>query len=190
MLTLPTLQADLYHSVIVIPILLLWGLKIKLQQKLAVGLSLCLSIIMIITAIVQISGIHTPAKNFDATWGIFWQFMEACIAVIMVSLTTFRSLFVAHGSAVKLLPHKPNLRKQQLSSRTVAGKKRAGGNAIEDMGGSPELPRVTLTEMRTFIWGGRVKGSVMESEGSGENEISWPLEDESADQTIRAERGM
>lgn len=161
-----------------------------MQQKLALGLSLCLSIIMIITAIVQISAIHAPTDTIDVTWEIFWQLMEACIAVIMVSLTAFRSLFVAHGSGAKSPPHKPSLRKRILNSKIAVGRKRAGENNNDEAEGLPEIPRATITGMRSFIRGNRADGSVMKSEGSGDTEASWPLEDESANQTIRVERDM
>lgn len=187
-LTFPILGADFYHPVIVIPILLLWRVQIKLQQKLALGFSLCLSIIMIITAIVQISGIHAPANTIDVVWEIFWQLMEACIAVIMVSLTAFRSLFVAHGSGAKSPPKKPSLRKRMLNSRIAVGRKRA--NDSEETERLPEVPRATLTGMRTFIWGKRADANVMNSEGSDDTEGSWPVEDSSADRTIRIEHDM
>lgn len=174
--------------IIVIPILLLWRVQIKLQQKLALGFSLCLSIIMIITAIVQISGIHAPANTIDVVWEIFWQLMEACIAVIMVSLTAFRSLFVAHGSGAKSPPKKPSLRKRMLNSRIAVGRKRA--NDSEETERLPEVPRATLTGMRTFIWGKRADANVMNSEGSDDTEGSWPVEDSSADRTIRIEHDM
>lgn len=190
MLTFLFLQANLYHPVIVIPVLLLWRVRIKFQQKLALGLSLCLSIIMIITAIVQISGIHAPTNTIDVTWEIFWQLMEACIAVIMVSLTAFRSLFVAYGSGAKSPPQKPSLRKRVLNSRIIVGRKRAGGSDSEEMERLPEIPRATLTGMRTFIRGKGTEGSVMKSEASGDTQVLWPLENESANKTIRVEHDM
>ena len=190
MLTFLFLQADLYCSVIVIPVLLLWRVRIKLQQKLALGLSLCLSIIMIITAIVQISGIHAPTNTIDVTWEIFWQLMEACIAVIMVSLTAFRSLFVAHGSGAQSPPQKPSIRKRVLNSRIMVGRRRAEGSDSEETKRLPEIPRATLTGMRTFIRGKGIEGSVMKSEASGDTQVSWPLENESSNKTIRVEHDM
>ncbi|MCJ1466210.1 hypothetical protein MMC07_004829 [Pseudocyphellaria aurata] len=174
--------------IIVIPILLLWRVQIKLQQKLALGLSLCLSIIMIITAIVQISGIHAPTDTIDVTWEIFWQLMEACIAVIMVSSTAFRSLFVAHKSGNKSPPQKPSLGKRMLNSRILAKKRpQNDGQDHEDL---VAIPRATLTGMRTFIWGRRAEGSVMRSEGSDETRVSLPSADDSADQSIKVDHDM
>lgn len=45
-------------------------------------------------AAIRASGFSYRGK-FDKTWVIFWQQMEACVAVIMFSLTSFRSVFVA-----------------------------------------------------------------------------------------------
>ena len=54
---------------------------------------------MIVLAIVKISGINSSGnygQSFDLVWEVFWQQTEACIAVIMVSLTAFRSVFVSN----------------------------------------------------------------------------------------------
>lgn len=186
MLTFPILQANLYHPVIAIPILLLWRVQIKLQQKLALGLSLCMSIIMTIIPIVRISGIYSSNNTFDTTWVVFWQLMEPCIAVIVVSLTALRTLLVAHaGSGTKPPRHKPSLRKRLLSLKTVFERERAGENDGEEMERLPEVPPATLTGMRTFIRGKRAERSVMKSEGFGDDEMSWPLENESENPTIK-----
>lgn len=176
-------KLTVYKLVIAIPVILLRRVQIKLRQKFALGFSLCLSIIMIITAIVKISGLFASTSSYriaDMTWEIFWQFMEACIAVIMVSLTAFRSLFVVHGSGARRSPQKLSLRKRVLNSRIARGRKRAAGNDSEETEGFPEIPRATLTGMRTFIRGERVEGSVMMSERSSYTE----------DQTITGEHNI
>ena len=46
--------------VVSLPVALLWKVKIDIWQKMGLGLSLCLSLVMIIVAIVRIAGIkHT-----------------------------------------------------------------------------------------------------------------------------------
>lgn len=138
---------------------------------------------MIITAIVKISGLFASSSTYriaDMTWEIFWQFTEACIAVIMVSLTAFRSLFVAHGSGARRSPQKLSLRKRVLNSRIVREKKRAAGSDSEETEGLPEIPCATLTGMRTFIRDEWVEGSVMMSERLSQAE----------DQTITVEHDI
>ena len=88
-------------EVISIPTLLLWNVKIKTQQKLGVGVFLSLSIFMIILAIIKASGLKTSADSFALVWEIFWQQVEAAVAVLMVSFTAFRSVFVSSASNAK-----------------------------------------------------------------------------------------
>lgn len=47
---------------------------------------------MIIIAIVRISGLRIEKAILDIVWELFWQQAEAAVAVIMVSITAFRSL--------------------------------------------------------------------------------------------------
>lgn len=165
----------------VIPIHLLWHVQIQTSQKLALGVSLCLSIMMIISAIVQISGIHAPSHAIDVTWEIFWQLVEACIAVIMVSLTAFRSLFVAHGAAAQnLQKRRPNSERRNRLDSMRFWKKRVSDDS-EEMGGLPEIPRAIMTGLRTFIRGERTEGNVMRSERSEDDEGSMSSEADTAD---------
>lgn len=88
----------LMHLVITIPIRLLWNVRIKPRQKLGIGAFLCLSIVMVIVAIIKASGIRTSVDSFDLVWEVFWQQIEACTAVLMVSFTAFRSVFISNKS--------------------------------------------------------------------------------------------
>ena len=56
---------------------------------------------MIILAIIKASGLKTSADSFALVWEIFWQQVEASVAVLMVSFTAFRSVFVSNASGVK-----------------------------------------------------------------------------------------
>ena len=67
--------------------------KISFKRKLALAAMLCLSVFMIIIAIVRVAGSLLPGDITDTVWLFFWQTMEAAVAVIMVALTGFRSLF-------------------------------------------------------------------------------------------------
>ena len=51
---------------------------------------------MIVLAIVKASGLRTSANSFDLVWELFWQQVEASVAVSMVSFTAFRSIFVSN----------------------------------------------------------------------------------------------
>jgi hypothetical protein len=82
------------QKVIVIPISLIWRVQIKPQQKFGLAAFLCLSIVMIIVAIVRSLGLRYH-NTFDYTWLAMWQQIESCVAVTMLSLTAFRSIFVS-----------------------------------------------------------------------------------------------
>ena len=77
-----------------IPVTLLWRVRIKPSQKIGLGAFLCLSIGMILMAITRAAGFRFHGK-FDDTWVSIWQHLEACVAVMMLSLTAFRSIFAA-----------------------------------------------------------------------------------------------
>ncbi|MCJ1476804.1 hypothetical protein MMC13_005473 [Lambiella insularis] len=94
--------------IIAIPTRLLWQVKIKPRQKLILGATLCLSVFMIITCIIQVAGLTLTGsgnalggsgESFDGGWQVFWQQVEACIAVTVISFTSFRSLFVGSNPA-------------------------------------------------------------------------------------------
>jgi len=137
---------------------MLWNMQVKLRQKLAIGTTLCLSIAMIITCIVQISSIRTSTDAIDISWEIFWQLAEACIAVLMVSLTALRSFFVGHVSRVRpASPWFSGQAKRWLKHKVL--KNSVSGSESDAMDrGLPEIPRATLTGMRTLI-----RGSMSES---------------------------
>lgn len=71
-------------------------------QKFGVYIFLCLSVIMIAIAIIRISGYRGKSPNtrilVDITWISLSLYLEACIAIIMGSLTAFRSLFTQRVS--------------------------------------------------------------------------------------------
>lgn len=57
---------------------------------------------MTVIAIIRISGYRFKAiglsGSIDTTWAYFWLYLEACTAVIMASITAFRSLFIRGSS--------------------------------------------------------------------------------------------
>ncbi|MCJ1404627.1 hypothetical protein MMC11_007853 [Xylographa trunciseda] len=78
-----------------IPVLLLWNVRINIRRKLILGSILCLSIFMVLIAIVRVSTGKSSNGQVDSAWVIFWLQAEACVAVIVVSVSAFRALFMA-----------------------------------------------------------------------------------------------
>lgn len=135
--------------IIAIPIRVLWKVKMATRQKIILGTSLCLSICMIIAALIRFSGIGAGG-SIDMSWNIFWMFVEGCIAVIMVSLTVFRSLFTNDG--FKLPQRKAKAiwsSREWLRNRKLWEAKK---NEIDD--DLPAIPSAALTGMRTLTRAG------------------------------------
>ena len=82
--------------IVSIPVAILWKVKIAIRQKFGLGTALCLSLVMAIFAVVRCAGTKMPNGRTDSVWVHFWQQQEASIAVVMVSITSFRSLFVVN----------------------------------------------------------------------------------------------
>lgn len=141
--------------IIAIPVRLLWAVRIKPRQKLRLGLSLCLSIFIIITAVVKISRLRDTHGTFNMAWVLFWHYAEACIAVLMVSLTAFSSLFVSQN----LSPQRPNIAPSWYAKLHLRRARRDQDLEWTDL---PSIPPATLTGMRTFI--GRSSESPVEGE--------------------------
>lgn len=126
------------------PVRLLWAVRIKPSQKLRLGLSLCLGIFMIITAIVKMTGLRSTQGTFDMAWVMFWHYAEACIAILMISLTAFRSLFVSPTLS-------PPRRNTPPSWSAKLRLHRARRDQDLQWTNLPSIPPATLTGMRTFI---------------------------------------
>ena len=136
------------YTVVSIPARILWQVKIKSRQKLGIGVFLSLSIFMTIIAFVRISG-YRAHGSYGYTWQAFWMEFEACVAVIMVSLTAFRSLFVTAESKASRSKFRPWY--SSSVARLRKGRKTSVSGHI--MEGLPAVPRATTTGMRTFIVG-------------------------------------
>lgn len=70
----------------------------NLSQKVGLGVFLSLSLVMAIIAIVRMIGSIRPGlKSLDVSWELFWQQMEGCIAIMMGSMSAFRTVFSGRG---------------------------------------------------------------------------------------------
>lgn len=59
------------------------------------GSSLCLSVVMIVVAIIQGATITYGGRDaIDVVWELYFQFVEVTLAILVVSLTAFRTLFI------------------------------------------------------------------------------------------------
>ncbi len=127
----------------------LWSVRIRPGQKLGIGVFLSLSIVMIVVACVRIIGFNIFDHAF--LWQLFWLQIEGSVAVMMVSLTAFRSVFASQGPEARWRKARP------WYSSTVAKLRRhkasLEGHNLESL---PAIPTATMSGMRTFIRGSRL----------------------------------
>ena len=129
-----------------IPVLVLNKTQMGLSRKLGLGAFLCLSVVMALIAPVRIGG-YRIQHQIDVTWQAFWQYVEACVAIIMGSATAFRTLFVGEKS------RKAPKKKLSYSIRQRLMQKSSPKQDWEDTNGRhlPTVPSATLSGLRTFI---------------------------------------
>lgn len=123
--------------------------KIKKGPKFALSFFLCLSIVMIAIAIVRISRI-THSGMVDPVWQGFWQNLEPCIALLMASITAFRSIFVSHK-----VRERDRKRRAALSYSRIQRAKQRKANTENDMWNHdhqlPSVPQATFVKLKRFM---------------------------------------
>ena len=138
--------------VISIPVTLLWNARIKPRQKYGLLLSLCLSISMIIIALVRISVLPAEQSVQDVPWELFLLQLEASISVLMAAVSAFRSLFASQGSRASRKKESNTRRARQ----TFWSRKKSSwrSESYIERNGLPSIPSATITGLRTFMGGG------------------------------------
>ncbi|KAK2596589.1 hypothetical protein N8I77_013470 [Diaporthe amygdali] len=94
-----------YHTllctaVIAFPVWILWGVRISLRKKIALGAIFSLVGFTIVATVLrgallsEVFTATTAGKTFNIPWVWFWFHIEFCTAFIVACLVSFRSLFV------------------------------------------------------------------------------------------------
>lgn len=156
---------------------------VKLRTKIFLGLSLCLSVVIVTVVITQISGLHVPGSStIDVVWEVYWQYVEAMVAIIIVCLSAFRSFFIQH-----------NTRNQSPPKRSwYAGVKASLTNKSSDKEAweLSHIPGATLTGIRTYI-GGTGRENVHGTDNiQNQDEDLLPLHDPADGQKIRVQHNI
>lgn len=101
-------------------------------------------------------------KAIDLQWSFFWLLVEASVAVTVVSLTAFRSLYNMQQEQQNKRRYEPWLSsyRKRLSNRRKLRRVDEFGDTVPDEHYSlPSTPGATLTGMRTII-GGKTRKSM------------------------------
>lgn len=118
---------------------------------------------MIVIALIRVTTYHIESaptntrsvQGVDFVWVLFWLQVEACIAVIVVTLSAFRSIFVAHES--RLREDQNRNRRWYMSKKNLmvsSWQRRKLGLESEEMDQLSKVPCAKMTGMSTFISGG------------------------------------
>ena len=115
---------------------------------------------MAIIALVRASGFNIDGtkhgKVYDFTWQIYWMYMEGCIACIMASVATFRSLFIIkHARPDKQDAQRPSYSMWQRLLQTPRNSrfKRCRDPTSDEEDQLPVIPPATLSSSRKFVRG-------------------------------------
>jgi hypothetical protein len=154
-----------YSVVLVIPVVLIWKIRISWTQKVALVLTLCLTIVMVIITIARIVGLIWRGK-LDSVWETYFMVIPAEIGLALVAVTAFRALYISRSksrptptaitsfgwydkgkSVVWKLITKTTGKTPSAESGSLQNDMRVNGWIGND------IPHGTMTGMRTFIKG-------------------------------------
>ncbi|KAL8961687.1 MAG: hypothetical protein Q9193_001795 [Seirophora villosa] len=160
--------------VITIPIAILWRVRIGLRRKLCLGAILCLSVFTMAVSAVRIAGAKLPSGFIDDIWVNFWLHVEAAVAVVVVSSSTYRSLYVQHERKKRELRGQADNSHSRRRLLLWRGREKKGAMLLPSL----KAPDPVLGGVRTAI----------ERVGRGSEERL--LERERGNLEVRAERGQ
>jgi len=187
--------------ILAIPIRLIWVIRIQWSQKVILSFSLCLTIVVIVLALIRASGLVTRGQAsdmsqsgpiLDVVWELYWQFLSTDVGLVLTASTAVRTLFVVKSqNNESILPQWAKRVYRGLTSPRYWRSKRSSGGSEGPSNRSntqhydlPAIPSATMTGIRTFINGGGKNAwndsSIMRSqvieESSGNDD--WPLRGE------------
>ncbi|KAF7502321.1 hypothetical protein GJ744_006131 [Endocarpon pusillum] len=96
----PTLDGLTDLMVVSIPIIILRRSQMPTLTKIGLGTFLCLSVFMLVCSILRAAGTYYHG-TLSYPWCIFWLHSEACIGIIMGSVTAYRSALVGSSNVAE-----------------------------------------------------------------------------------------
>ncbi|KAF2710376.1 hypothetical protein K504DRAFT_476355 [Pleomassaria siparia CBS 279.74] len=140
--------------ILVMPIAVIWQIRVQWSQKVALMASLCLTIFMMISTIARVAGlIYNGAV--DSIWETYWTLISAEVGVFLAAATAFRTFFVTRNNSKAYTPRQES--KRFFAPSFVAKFQRKKKSDLDETldtqqgYGLPNVPRGQITGMRTFI---------------------------------------
>lgn len=126
----------------------------KLSQKIGLAALLCLSIVMVILAIVRMTGYADHPGVMDPAWSAFWIYVESCVAIIMASVSAVRPLFVNRGRGKEVDEEKNRVPLPMNDKRLFKRSEKPDRLGWEEMGreGQTGASLATLTRIHRFLY--------------------------------------
>ena len=128
------------------PIWVLWQVQMKRRQKLGLGILLCSNILLVVLACLELSGLRYH-DSIDTTWAFIFGQLQNSAAVLVFSLTAFRSLFTTEKP--KFIARE--IRSWHSPTRLLRGPTKEDIRYDGNQRILPSIPSDTLTSVRTFI---------------------------------------
>ncbi|KAJ5915609.1 hypothetical protein N7466_011542 [Penicillium verhagenii] len=159
----PILDAATDIIIVSIPLVLLRQVRMDLMTKIGVSCFVCLSVFMCACAITRAAGTYYQgALNYP--WQDFWLHAEGCIAVMMASITAYRSTLigsndVSHRFRIYLdkIKHPFSWRQRASAENTnTGGEPKTQTNRFN----LPRIPNATMTGLRTWFGAKTAQGTV------------------------------
>lgn len=138
-----------------IPVILIWKIRIQWTQKIALSLTLCLTIVIIAITIARIVGLQWKGK-LDSVWETFFTTIAAETGLMLVAITAFRALYVVKAKNRRARNRTMNtfnwykLRSAILHPWSTTQR---GGSEDVPMGWfiTNQIPHGTMTGAKTFV---------------------------------------
>lgn len=154
---------QVHYKVLFIPCQLIWSIKIRLFQKIALSASLCLTDLTVVCTITRKTGVQTgnTVKFLDSVWVTYWCFIAASLALTMTAATAFRTSFVSRVKYRRALS--PGSKETWLSKgkrllRSWRSQPHSHSSSTPHRSDRllklhNQIPKATMTGVRTFISG-------------------------------------
>lgn len=110
---------------------------------------------MIVIAIVRVTRFSHDG-GIDVVWQILWQTLESCVALLMISITAFRSIFVSQRNRNQnrkqwAAPSYPWI--QRVRQRKASEEDGVGNISQQKQQQLPSIPQATFTKKKEYFQG-------------------------------------
>lgn len=135
--------------VLVLPVAIVWRIRVRPSQKLALLLSLGLTVFMVIITIIRVSGIVYEDK-VDTVWEVYWLVLGGEVGISMAAAIAFRSFFVTRNQSKSTPPPEKYRFFKSATFRRFRRRDPLDLDSTDDHG-LPGIPGAQITGIRTFI---------------------------------------